>query len=107
MARLLLAGAAWLGLASVSWASVAAHKEGPLFGKERPPVRAAQLATQALELTATGGNRSEYVVTEQTEILLNDQPCKYADIPAHARIVRMELAADKKTVLRILFRSAK
>lgn len=107
MVRLVLAWAAWLSLASAAWASLAPHKEAPLLGKDRLPARALQLGTQAFQLTPAGSTRSEYVLTERTEILLNGQPCKYADVPAHASILRMELAADKKTVIRILFRTAK
>jgi hypothetical protein len=44
------------------------------------------------------------VVTDRTEILLDGKPCKYEAIPATASIVRMEVAADKKTVLKIHFR---
>jgi hypothetical protein len=46
-------------------------------------------------------------VTAETEILLDGQSCKYAEIPSQAGIVRMEVAADKKTVLKIHFRSRK
>jgi hypothetical protein len=49
----------------------------------------------------------EFAVTKQTEILLNGQPCEYARVPSQARIEHMEVAADKKTVLRIEFRVGK
>jgi hypothetical protein len=50
---------------------------------------------------------TEFVVTEQTEILLDGKPCKYQDVARDARIVRMEVAEDKKTVLKIHFRTRK
>jgi hypothetical protein len=49
----------------------------------------------------------EFVITEQTEVLLDGKPCKYQDVFGNARIVRMEVAEDKKTVLKIHFRTAK
>ena len=36
--------------------------------------------------------RNAYVMTEQTEVLLNDCPCRYRDVPAQARVVNDELA---------------
>jgi hypothetical protein len=53
------------------------------------------------ETTAT------FVVTEQTEVLLNGKPCKYEEVAGHACIVWMEVAADKKTVLKVHFRVGK
>jgi hypothetical protein len=46
-------------------------------------------------------------VTGETEILLNGKPCIYEGIPDHASIVQMDVAADKKTVLKIHFRTQK
>jgi hypothetical protein len=53
------------------------------------------------------GSRSEYVLTERTEITLNGKECKYADVPRNARIVQMEVGADGRTILRIRFRTGK
>lgn len=44
------------------------------------------------------------VLTEQTEIKLDGRACKLAEVPGNAEIVLIDLAADKKTVLRIHFR---
>jgi hypothetical protein len=58
-----------------------------------------------LDHTAASPARPEYVLTHDTEILLDGKPCRYEDVPANARIIRMEVGADKKTVLKVLFRT--
>jgi hypothetical protein len=74
---------------------------------EVPPAQAARLSALAREQAAGRETQSEFVMTDQTEVLLNGKPCKYADVPGDARIVRMELAADNKTVRKIHFRTGK
>jgi hypothetical protein len=51
------------------------------------------------------GQSEEFTVTNETEVTLNGRACKYKDIPGTARIIHLEVASDKKTVLRIDFRS--
>jgi hypothetical protein len=132
MTRLTLTLAACLGFVSVASASLTPRKDPPTFGRDVPQAQAAKLAALALEQATARGTRSEvppaqaarlsalareqaaapeapseFVMTEQTEVLLNGKPCKYAEVPGHARIVRMELGADNKTVLKIHFRTGK
>jgi hypothetical protein len=40
------------------------------------------------------GNSSEFVLTNETEILFNGKSSKYGAIPRHASIVLMEVAED-------------
>ncbi len=49
--------------------------------------------------------KQQLVITAQTEILLDGQACKLKEIPGTAEVVTIELAADKKTVLKLHFRS--
>jgi hypothetical protein len=55
------------------------------------------------------GNRAEtpFVITNETEIRLDGRPCLYAEVPAGAAVTAAEVAADRRTVLRIHFRSPK
>jgi hypothetical protein len=106
MTRLTLALTVWLGFVAVTSASLAPRKDPSPFEKA-PQARVSQPQAQAPEQTARPAAKSEYVVTEGTEILLNGRPCKYEDVPARASIVRMELAADNKTVLKVHFRTRK
>ena len=65
---------------------------------------------QGPKLTADGagyGAAPEFQVTEQTEVLLDGKACRYQDVPQQATILRMEVAPDRKTVLRIHFRTGK
>jgi hypothetical protein len=105
MKALLLALFVWLSLVSGVAASLTPRKDPAAWSARRTRGQAAQRLSQALSQAALKTPRSEYQLTEQTEILLNDQPCRYADVPAEARIVHMEVAADKKTVLKVHFQT--
>src|SRR5262249_51544412 len=104
--RLALALAVWVGFVAAAPASLAARKDGRLFGKEAPHVPAAKVPAAALAVVAERAPASDYVVTEGTEVLLNGKPCRYKDVPDNASILRMELGPDNKTVLKIHFRTA-
>jgi hypothetical protein len=79
----------------------------PIFGNEVFQARASKLPARPSQQTAGQGSISEFVVTDRTEVLLNGEPCRYEEIPGHASIVRMDVAADRKTVLRVHFRVQK
>jgi hypothetical protein len=112
-----------MALVSVASASLTPRKQPSRFGNDLPQAKAAKLSArfgedvaqaQAAKLSAQAPEQAagregptEFVVTERTEVLLNGKPCKYQDVPGHARIVWMEVAADKKTVLRAHFRTGK
>jgi hypothetical protein len=72
-----------------------------------PASRSTKPPAELLDQTAAQGARPEYLLTNETEILLDGKPCRYEAVPANARIIHMELGADKKTVLKILFRTGK
>jgi hypothetical protein len=104
MIRLALALAVWTSMASAAPATLTLRRDGPLFGKEVTRFRPAKAPAGALNVVAARAQASDYIVTEETEVLLNGKPCRYKDVPANATIVRMELAWDNKTVLKIYFR---
>jgi hypothetical protein len=105
MTRLVLALVAWLGIASVAPATLTPRRETPILGADVP--HAVKLFAKLLSREVGPSDSSEYVLTDRTEVLLNGKVCKYAEIPANARIIRMEVAADQRTVLRIHFRTGK
>ena len=107
MTRLTLALAVWIGVVSVSSAALAQSKDGRLFDKERPPAQAPTLPAKTLARVVETEAPSELRVTEETEVLLDGKPCRYADVPRQATIQRMELAPDNKTVLKVHFRAGK
>jgi hypothetical protein len=107
MTRLTLTLAAWISLVSGVSASLTPRKDSPPFGNEPLAAQASKLLPPAPIRTAERGISTEYLLTEQTEVLLNGKPCKYEKVPAHASIVHMEVAADNKTLLTVHFRTRK
>jgi hypothetical protein len=96
-----------MAFAAVATASMTVGKQSRALVNETLREHAVRRLDRAIDQTATGPANSEFAVTDQTEILLNGQPCKYAQVPSHASVVHMEVAADKKTVLRIHFQTRK
>jgi len=107
MTRLTFALAAWVSLISLASASLTPRKDRPALGNDAPQLPVAKLAVETRDQAAGRGNPSEFVLTEQTEILLNGKPCRYEEVPEGAMILRMEVAPDRKTALKILFRTRK
>jgi hypothetical protein len=107
MTRLTPALAVWISLVAAASASLTPRKDRPPLGPEAPQVLANKLSAPAPQQAGGVGSAPEFAVTERTEILLDGKPCRYEDVPEKARILRMEVAPDKKTVLRIQFRSGK
>lgn len=107
MTRLTLALAAWISLVSVASASLTPRRESLALREEVSQVQAPKLLARATGRVAEREASSEFVLTNETEILLNGKPCKYEAIPRHASIVLMEVAEDQRTVLKIHFRTRK
>jgi hypothetical protein len=106
MIRLILALAIGMGLTSTALASLAPPREPRT--KTFPPAQASKvLPAGPREAAADRGTTPEFVVTAQTEVLLDGKPCKYALVPGHASIVHLELGADSRTVVKIHFRTRK
>jgi hypothetical protein len=86
---------------STAAASLSPRKQDPL-GLDGP------LSREFVKKTAEPAEeQDELVITGKTTILLDGRSCTYAEVPEGAEIIRLELAADKKTVLAIHFRSKK
>jgi hypothetical protein len=107
MIRLTLALAALITGASVAPASLAPRKVDPRPAHVIPTARSPRLLQRAPTDATRPGAAPELHVTEQTEILLDGKACRYDEVPARATILRLELATDRKTVLRIYFRTDK
>ncbi len=107
MVRLTLALAALITVASVAPASLAPRNADSWPAHRSPVVRSPALFTDAPAHATRQATVLEFQVTEQTEILLDGRGCRYEEVPAQATILRLELATDRKTVLRIYFRTDK
>jgi hypothetical protein len=53
------------------------------------------------------GPAVEAQLTGESEVYLDGRRCKFADVPEGAAVERLELAADRRTILRIDFSSPK
>jgi len=103
MIRLTLTLAVWISLVSAVGASLTPRKPSSPLQREVHRALASRLAVRAPHYAVQREAQPEFVVTEQTEVLLNGKPCPYAQVPGHATIERMEVAEDKKTVLKVYF----
>jgi hypothetical protein len=65
------------------------------FGRDRGPEPAPK--------SSQGG----LVITEDTEVKLDGQACKFEEVPKNAEIILLNLASDKKVILQIHFRTKK
>lgn len=106
MLRLALTLTVWVGAVTAAPAGLAGRQGGPLFGREDRLFPGGKAPAAALAVVAARSAPLDYVVTEETEVLLNGKPCRYREVPANASILRMELGPDNKTVLKIYFRAA-
>jgi hypothetical protein len=97
----------WLAFVSVAPASLAPPKKSRSLDMELGRAQTSKVSALVQEQALPAESEAEFAVTAQTEILLDGQPCAYADVPASAGILRMEVAVDRKTVLKIHFRTKK
>jgi hypothetical protein len=104
--RLTLMLAVWMSLVSVASASLAPRRE-PRLGLDSVATTLSKRLATPTQPAAAQAPPTDFVLTHETEVLLDGKPCRYEEVPAHARIVRMEVAADRKTVLKVHFRSGK
>ena len=114
MIRLTLSLAIWLSLVSVVPASLAPRKDAPLSSRKSPVALdlPRQTASEspvkpAMMKPSVPAPESEFLMTPGTEVVLDGQPCLYEEVPVQASIVRMEVAPDRKTVIRVFFRTRK
>ncbi len=107
MARLSLALLACLCLVSSASAALSSlHKKNdPTPFGHRLALELKQSAPAVAPSTAT--SEPELVINDRTEVQVDGRACRYQDVPANAAIVFMEVAVDKKTVLKVYFKASK
>jgi hypothetical protein len=87
------------------------------------PAASASLAPPSRERTRTGSQellrqaaqsprpaapeQKDFVITSKTEVMLDGRACRYEDVPAHATVTVLEVAADRRTLMRIHFTTKK
>jgi hypothetical protein len=103
MVRWILALVVALCLLSPATATLSPRKDlGADSGKYTTLQRTPSIPRTAGKSAAA---RGQFEVTDQTEVQLDGRTCRYQDVPPTATILRIELAADGRTILKILFRS--
>jgi hypothetical protein len=107
MTRLVLALTVLFCTLSSAKANLAPRIDSFSFGKELPARVAKALSAAVLPAAPLDGQKDEYRITDQTEVVLDGRACKYRDVPNNAAIVKMEVAGDKRTVVKICFRTRK
>jgi hypothetical protein len=107
MTRPALALTALLVVLSPAMATPSPRTELFPLGKGLPPESAKPLPPEVQQLVSATERDDEFLVTERTEVTLDGRPCRYADVPANASIVKMELAGDNRTVRAVHFRTKK
>jgi hypothetical protein len=84
---------------SVAHASLAQPKERSIFDRPLPPAPKAEPAAEQ-----EGGG---LVISDDTEVKLDGKVCKYEEIPESAEVILLEVGKDKKSVLKLHFRTKK
>jgi hypothetical protein len=84
---------------SLAHASLAPQKERSIFDRPLPPAPKAEPAEEQ-----EGGG---LVISDDTEVKLDGKGCKYEEIPESAEVILLEVGKDKKSVLKLHFRTKK
>jgi hypothetical protein len=90
--------AATLLALSVAHASLATPKERSIFDRPLPPAPKAEPAAE---------QEDGLVISDDTEVKLDGKECKYESIPESAEVILLEVGKDKKSVLKLHFRTKK
>ena len=98
MTRLTMVLAASMFSLSVAHGSLTTPKERSIFDRPLPPAPKVEPAAES-----EGG----LVISDDTEVKLDGKVCKYEDIPESAEVVLLEVSTDKKSVLKLHFRTKK
>jgi hypothetical protein len=107
MVRVTLALVCSLCFLSSALASLAPPQERLDLGRQLPASLTRDLPAGLPQTASARPQRDDYQVTEDTAITLDGRPCKYRDVPANATIIKMEVAPDKKTVVKVHFRTGR
>ena len=105
MARMSLVLLGLLCFFSPANAALAPRPDCPAPGRDVPSSLVQSLPPGFTQAALAPSPKDQYQITDQTQVTLDGRPCRYADVPSGAGVVKMEVAADGTTVLKIHFRS--
>ena len=99
---------AFLCFLPAALANLSPRNDLPSLGKEPLPKASKDAPDKPAAPAAEAKPETpKLVITDATEVQLDGQACKLADVPGTASVVSLEVAADKKTILKIRFQSQK
>jgi hypothetical protein len=81
-------------------AKLSPFKDRLISDRPRPPAPKAESSAQPED-------DGKLVISDKTEVVLDGKVCKMEDVPKNAEVIRLEVGTDKKSVLRIHFRTKK
>lgn len=99
MTRLTLALVATVLCVSAAFAITVTPKERSITDKPQGPAPTAEPSPPA--------EKGGLAFSDDTEVLLDGKACTLKEIPRDATIILLQVAADKRTVLKIHFRTKK
>jgi hypothetical protein len=105
MARVVIALLSLVCFLAPAGASLTPRPDFLASGRDVPASLSKTLPPGFAQAASAPSPKDQYQITDRTEVTLDGRPCRYADVPGGAGIVKMEVAADGTTVLKIHFRS--
>jgi hypothetical protein len=75
--------------------------------KDRLNLDRARPAAPKVESSTPAEDDGKLVISDKTEVMLDGNVCKLQDVPKDAEVVHLEVDKDKKSVLKIHFRTSK
>ena len=103
MTRIAVALVAFVCAVPLALASLSPKSDSLILGKSLSLVASKTREARAESLGLKGPE--EFVITNHTEVTLDGSGCSYKDVPGNASIKHLEIAADRKTILKIDFRT--
>jgi hypothetical protein len=99
MIRLTLALVGTILCISVAYGTLAPPTERPILDRLRGPTPTAEPAPPA--------EKGGLAISDDTEVMLDGKACTLADVPKDAQIILLQVGSDKRTILKIHFRTKK
>ena len=101
--------AAFLCFLPAAMANLSPRNDFPPVSKDPLPKNAKDAADKPAAAPTADDKKDDQklVITDKTEVQLDGADCKLGDVPATAAVIGLEVAADKKTILKIHFQSKK
>jgi hypothetical protein len=95
---------------AVAWSMLSPRPAAPAPGAPTALPQKAHVPSNGVaeaRPTRVGSGPAPFVITRETEVRLDGRLCQYEEVPEGAVITAAEVGPDRRTFLRVHFRSAK